>query len=102
MKIISVNNLSKTYTTYQRGSGIKETLKSFFKREKVIIKAVDNISFTVEKGSVCGILGPNGAGKSTTIKMLCGALYPTSGEIVSLGCTPHQNRKKYVAAKKWK
>jgi len=97
MNIISVNNLSKIYTTYKRGSGIKETLKSFFKREKVIIKAVDNISFTVEKGSVCGILGPNGAGKSTTIKMLCGALYPTSGEIVSLGCTPHQNRKKYVA-----
>ena len=95
--IISVENLSKTYTTYQRGSGIKETLKSFFKREKIIVKAVDNISFSVEEGSVCGILGPNGAGKSTTIKMLCGALYPTSGKIVSMGCTPHENRKKYVA-----
>ncbi|MDR0503504.1 MAG: ATP-binding cassette domain-containing protein, partial [Treponema sp.] len=97
MNIINVNNLSKTYTTYKRGSGVKETLKSFFVREKVIVKAVDNISFNVEEGSVCGILGPNGAGKSTTIKMLCGALYPTSGEIASMGCIPHENRKKYTA-----
>lgn len=96
MKIIKVQNLCKTYTTYTRGSGIKETFKSFFKREKVIVKAVDNISFEVEEGSVCGILGPNGAGKSTTIKMLCGALYPTSGVIESLGCSPYTNRKKYV------
>lgn len=94
--IITVTNLSKTYTTYQRGSGVRETFKSFFKREKVIVKAVDNISFTVEKGAICGILGPNGAGKSTTIKMLCGALYPTSGEIEAMGFRPYANRKKYV------
>jgi len=96
MNIIEVSNLSKTYTTYKRGSGLRETLQSFFKREKVIIKAVDNISFSVEKGAICGILGPNGAGKSTTIKMLCGALFPTSGEIQAMGCRPSSDRKKYV------
>ncbi|MCL2443413.1 MAG: ATP-binding cassette domain-containing protein [Treponema sp.] len=95
-KIITVNGLSKVYTTYQRGSGVKETFKSFFKREKVIVKAVDNVSFSVEKGAICGILGPNGAGKSTTIKMLCGALYPTSGEIDVMGFRPSADRKKYV------
>ena len=95
--IIKVNNLSKIYTTYQRGSGIKETLKSFFKREKVIVKAVDNISFNVKEGTVCGILGPNGAGKSTTIKMLCGALFPTSGDITSMNYSPYADRKKYVS-----
>jgi len=94
--IIEVSGLSKTYTTYKRGSSLRETMGSFFKREKVIVKAVDNISFTVEEGSVCGILGPNGAGKSTTIKMLCGALYPTAGEIQALGFRPYANRKKYV------
>jgi len=94
--IIKVKNLSKIYTTYQRGSGVKETFKSFFKREKVIVKAVDNISFNVEEGSICGILGPNGAGKSTTIKMLCGALYPASGEIEIMGFRPYEDRKKYV------
>ena len=41
--------------------------------------AVDDISFTVEKGEIFGFLGPNGAGKSTTIRMLCGLLGPTSG-----------------------
>lgn len=41
--------------------------------------AVDNISFTVEKGEIFGFLGANGAGKSTTIRMLCGILKPTSG-----------------------
>lgn len=43
--------------------------------------AVDQISFTIEKGEVFGLLGPNGAGKSTTIKMLAGLLKPNSGEI---------------------
>jgi ABC-2 type transport system ATP-binding protein len=96
MRIINVNNLTKTYTTYKRGSGFHQTIKSFFKREKVIVNAVDNVSFNVEEGSICGLLGPNGAGKSTTIKMLCGALYPTSGEIKSLSFNPYSDRKKYV------
>ena len=94
--IIKVDKLSKTYTTYKRGSGLKETVKSFFKREKVIVKAVDGISFSVNEGSICGILGPNGAGKSTTIKMLCGALFPTAGEIKAMGYSPYAERKKYV------
>ena len=41
--------------------------------------AVDNISFTVNKGEIFGFLGANGAGKSTTIRMLCGILRPTKG-----------------------
>lgn len=47
--------------------------------------AVDNISFSVAKGEVLGFLGPNGAGKSTTMKMLCGFLSPSSGEITVMG-----------------
>lgn len=97
MSIITVNNLSKTYTTYKRGSGFGEAIKSIFKREKVLVKAVDNVSFEVEKGSICGILGPNGAGKSTTIKMLCGSLFPTAGEIDAMGFKPYADRKRYVS-----
>jgi ABC-2 type transport system ATP-binding protein len=96
MNIVKVNNLVKTYTTFKRGSGMKETIQSFIKREKVIVNAVNNISFNVEAGSICGVLGPNGAGKSTTIKMLCGALYPTSGEIDVMGHSPSRERKRYV------
>lgn len=96
MTAIKVENLVKTYTTYKRGSGFKETVKSFFKREKVQINAVDDISFEIEQGSICGILGPNGAGKSTAIKMLCGALFPTSGNIDVMGYSPARDRMKYV------
>ncbi|NBU35600.1 MAG: gliding motility-associated ABC transporter ATP-binding subunit GldA [Bacteroidetes bacterium] len=42
-------------------------------------KAVDNLSFHVEKGQILGFLGPNGAGKSTTMKILTGYLVPTEG-----------------------
>jgi ABC-2 type transport system ATP-binding protein len=43
------------------------------------IRAVDQLSFTVEPGSVTGFLGPNGAGKTTTLRMLLGLVHPTSG-----------------------
>lgn len=46
------------------------------------IKAVDNISFTLEKGEILGLLGPNGAGKSTTISMISTLLKPDTGDIL--------------------
>ena len=58
---------------------------------------VDDVSFTVERGEVVGFLGPNGAGKSTTIRMLTGALFPTSGRITIGG---HDMRQDPVAAKR--
>jgi ABC-2 type transport system ATP-binding protein len=45
------------------------------------IRAVDDVSFTVERGDILGFLGPNGAGKSTTMKMLTGNLAPDGGQI---------------------
>jgi ABC-2 type transport system ATP-binding protein len=48
-------------------------------------KAVDNISFTINKGEIVGFLGPNGAGKSTTMKMITGYLEPDHGDIEVAG-----------------
>ena len=45
------------------------------------LKAVDNLSFSVEKGQLFAFLGVNGAGKSTTIKMMCGQMTPSSGAV---------------------
>lgn len=50
------------------------------------LKAVDNISFSVEAGEIFGFLGHNGAGKTTTIRMLSGLLLPTSGYARVAGC----------------
>src|ERR1051325_5687346 len=44
-------------------------------------RAVDDISFTVERGEVLGLLGPNGAGKSTTMRMITGYIPPTAGSV---------------------
>ena len=44
-------------------------------------KAVDEVSFSVSKGSIFGLLGPNGAGKTTLIRMITGIIYPDSGNI---------------------
>src|SRR5450432_2895931 len=52
-------------------------LKKYFTTQK----AVDDISFSVEKGTIFGLLGPNGAGKTTLIRMITGIFYPDEGSI---------------------
>lgn len=97
MSFIKVENLSKTFKVPKRKSGIKESLKSFFKRDYMYIKAMDNVSFEIEKGEIVGYIGPNGAGKSTTIKILSGILIPDSGECTVGNLIPYKNREKYVS-----
>jgi len=46
------------------------------------LRAVDGISFEVQKGELFGLIGPNGAGKTTTISMICGLLKPDAGRVV--------------------
>jgi ABC-2 type transport system ATP-binding protein len=53
-------------------------LKKYFATQK----AVDDISFSIEKGDIFGLLGPNGAGKTTLIRMITGIFYPDEGEII--------------------
>lgn len=64
MSILNVDNISKNYGDF---------------------KAVNNISFHVEKGRMYGVLGPNGAGKTTTIRMIMNILVPDSGSITLFG-----------------
>ena len=53
-------------------------LKKYFATQK----AVDDISVTIDKGSIFGLLGPNGAGKTTLIRMITGIFFPDEGEII--------------------
>ena len=48
-------------------------------------KAVDDISFSIEPGTIFGLLGPNGAGKTTLLRMITGILYPDNGDILFEG-----------------
>lgn len=93
---IQVKDLSKVYTTYNRGNSFKEVFTSMFVRKPIMVDALKGISFDIEKGELIGFLGPNGAGKSTTLKILTGILHPTSGQVNILGFTPWEQRKKYV------
>lgn len=96
MALIEVNNLVKEYTVLKKKSGLKGIFSSIFRPEKIKVKAVDDITFNIEKGEIVGYIGPNGAGKSTTIKMMTGILYPTSGSLKIDGVSPHEDRKTVV------
>lgn len=90
--MITVENLTKEFKSYKKNPGFKGTVKGLFSREVVIKKAVDNISFHIDKGEIVGYIGSNGAGKSTTIKMMTGILIPTAGRCVVNGIIPYENR----------
>ena len=93
---IRIQGLRKSYFVHERSGGLLASLRSFVKRSSKEVKAVDEISFTVEPGEVVGFLGPNGAGKTTTLKMLSGLLYPTGGELDVLGHVPWRREKAYL------
>jgi ABC-2 type transport system ATP-binding protein len=59
--------------------------RALSKRFSAAVLAVDDLSFTVERGHVCGMLGPNGAGKTTTLRMLVGLIHPSTGDARVLG-----------------
>jgi ABC-2 type transport system ATP-binding protein len=61
------------------------TVSNLTKIYKDGYKAVDGLSFTVNRGQVLGLLGPNGAGKTTTLRMMMGLIFPTEGEIAING-----------------
>lgn len=96
MSFIEVKQISKTFKVAKKKSGLKEAFKSFIKREYLNVQAVDDISFSIEKGEIVGYIGPNGAGKSTTIKILSGILTPDAGTCKISNMTPWIDRVKYV------
>jgi ABC-2 type transport system ATP-binding protein len=94
-KIIEIKNLARYFKQYQKQPGLKGSIKSLFSRDHKIIKAVDDISFSIEPGERVGFIGPNGAGKTTTLKMLSGLLHPTSGELQVLGYQPFKRQDEF-------
>jgi ABC-2 type transport system ATP-binding protein len=95
--IIQVKDLSKHFKVTVHYRGFLGSLRNLVTQKYTLIKAVDEISFSIQGGELVGYLGPNGAGKSTTIKMLTGLLVPTSGKLKVNGYLPWHDRQHYVA-----
>ena len=87
--VITVEGLSKTYVVRTRAEGRRNPLR----REKRLVDAVSDVSFSIDRGEMVGYIGPNGAGKSTTIKMITGILTPSAGRATVLGLTPTAQRR---------
>ncbi len=93
---IEVDHLSKYYQVHEKEPGLMGSLRSFVARKYRDVKAVEDVSFCIERGEMVGFLGPNGAGKTTTLKVLAGLLYPTRGRATVLGFTPHKRETAYL------
>jgi len=89
---VSINNVTKVFEQWQRDNAGKGLIKNLFKPEKKTISALDNVSFSVNRGEFVAYAGPNGAGKSTTMKLLSGMLQPTEGSVSVLGMSPYKDR----------
>jgi ABC-2 type transport system ATP-binding protein len=95
-ELIHVEKLSKTFQVRLPQRGRLAALRNLFSRQSRLVKAVDAVSFAIRPGELVGYLGPNGAGKSTTLKMLCGLLVPSAGEVRVDGMVPWRQRGEYV------
>lgn len=78
--ILSAEGLSKSFTLSKKQQKIEHTRQS-------VKVAVDNLSFTANRGEIFGLLGPNGAGKTTTLRMLATLIRPDSGDALVDGCS---------------
>jgi ABC-2 type transport system ATP-binding protein len=84
--VVELEHIEKVFTVYRRRPGAR------IRRDRTQVRAVDDVSFSVERGEMIGYVGPNGAGKSTTIKMLTGILVPSGGRVRVLDLQPVRQR----------
>ncbi|OIV36656.1 methionine ABC transporter ATP-binding protein [Mangrovactinospora gilvigrisea] len=84
MAFIELEGVEKTFTVRRK--------RGRFTRTKDEVRAVEGLTFGVERGEMVGYIGPNGAGKSTTVKMLTGILTPSAGRLRVAGVDPQKER----------
>jgi ABC-2 type transport system ATP-binding protein len=94
--VIRARDLRKHFKVHRRPPGLAAAVRSVFHRHYDVVKAVDGVSFSIERGERVGFLGPNGAGKTTTLKVLSGLLHPTSGEAVVEDHVPFRRQASFL------
>jgi len=96
-KAIIVDHLNKDFFVSEGKKSLVDALYGLFKKEtKKRIRALNDISFTIQKGELVGFIGPNGAGKTTTMKILSGLLYPSSGFVSVLDHNPFDKSRDFL------
>jgi ABC-2 type transport system ATP-binding protein len=96
--VIEVDGLVKHYRVHERPPGVVAAVRSLFSRPTRLVRAVDGISFKIDRAERVGFLGPNGAGKTTTLKMLCGLLFPTAGRARVAGHVPFDREPEFLSS----
>ncbi|CAN5452740.1 ATP-binding cassette domain-containing protein [soil metagenome] len=94
--LIRALQLSRTYRVPQRREGLRGAFQDLLRPRTRQVHAVSEVSFEIARGESVAYIGPNGAGKSTTVKMLCGILRPSAGDLRVMGFEPHRDRERYV------
>ena len=93
---ITAELLSKTYRVAEKQPGLVGTLRHFVRRRTRDVTAVQDVSFVIEPGEMVGFLGANGAGKTTTLKMLCGLIHPSAGDVQVAGHRPQRRQAEFL------
>ncbi|QSX06471.1 ATP-binding cassette domain-containing protein [Sedimentibacter sp. zth1] len=92
---IEVKDICKSYKTYFKGEKLTTSFKGLFHRKYKMVKAVSNITFSINSGEILGLVGLNGAGKTTIIKMISGIVKSDSGSIKILNEDPFTKTNNY-------
>jgi ABC-2 type transport system ATP-binding protein len=95
-KAVIIKSLSKNFEVKVKKPGLLGGLYSLVKPEKKTVRALNQISFSINQGELIGFIGPNGAGKTTTLKILSGLLYPTNGFVQVIGFDPWERKPEFL------
>jgi ABC-2 type transport system ATP-binding protein len=90
--VILVQELCKEFRVARHHRGFVGAFRNLLETRADVVRAVDGVSFAIDRGEFVGFVGPNGAGKSTTLKMLSGVLEPTAGLARVGGLDPRRDR----------
>ena len=94
--LIQSTQLCRSFERRTRPAGSWAALRSFVKPVFESKKAVTNVSFEIQEGSIVGLVGANGAGKTTLLKMCAGVLHPTSGSVSVMGFRPAERKPAFL------
>lgn len=97
MAQIELEGIGKDFTVWKRPEGKHGLLRGLVRRERQVVRALDDIGFSIGEGELVGYIGPNGAGKSTTVKVMSGILTPERGSCRILGRVPWKERTAHVS-----